>query len=113
MPFDPPAVENAEAGHAIQGGLHAAGSGSLQRKLRRIEPQVHSRSNLPAEVHVVVVEENYGHGFPQRFLRVIDPPDNIFPASIVGVSFARIDDLEVAGVLGNLPETIEVSQDQV
>jgi len=100
--FYPPTVENAEAGHAIQRSLHPAGSRSFERKLRRVEPQVDTGSNFPAKVHVVVVEENHGHCFPQCFFRVKNAPNNVLSTSIVGVSFARIDDLEVAGVLGNL-----------
>src|SRR5882724_6542023 len=86
---------------------------SLQRKLWRVEPQVHTRSNFSAKIHVVVVQENHGHRFSQRLLRVKNAPNNVLPTSIVGVSFARIDNLEVAGVLGNLPETIKIGQDQV
>src|SRR5213079_3009342 len=65
--FHPPAVENTQTWHAVQRGLHAAGAGSFERKLRRVEPEVHAGSYLPAELKIVVVEENHGYCFPQRF----------------------------------------------
>src|SRR5713226_2745064 len=111
--FHPPAVENAQARHAIQRGLHAAGAGSLERKLRRIEPEVHAGSHFSAELEIVVVEEDHWHRFPQRFFRLENPAYDVLPAAIIRMRLAGINDLEVAGVLGNLPETIEIGQDQL
>src|SRR6266403_2519347 len=111
--FHPPAVENAQARDAIQRGLHAAGAGSFERKLRRVEPEVHAGSYLPAELKIVVVEENHGYCFPQRFFRLENPANDVLPASIIRMRLAGINNLEVAGVLGNLPEPVEIGQDQV
>src|SRR5712692_8634164 len=41
------------------------------------------------------------------------PTNNVFPAAIIRMCLAGINNLELAGVLGNLPETIEIGQDQV
>src|SRR5713101_4016285 len=41
------------------------------------------------------------------------PANNVFPAAIIRMRLAGINNLELAGVLGNLPETIEIGQDQV
>src|SRR5260370_8260644 len=111
--FHPPSIENAQTGHPIQRGFHSAGAGSLERKLRRVEPEVHAGSYLSAKLEIVVVEENHGHGFPQRFFRMENPPNYVFPTGIIRVGLAGIDNLEMAGILDNLPETIEIGQDQV
>src|SRR5437016_11167204 len=109
MTLHPPAVENAQAWHAIQRGLHAAGAGGLQRKLWRVEPKVHAGSYFSTEIEIVVVKENHRHGFPQRFLRVENPAYDVLPAGIVRMRLAGINDLKGAGILGNLPETIKIS----
>src|SRR5712664_1433511 len=41
------------------------------------------------------------------------PANDVLPAAIIWMRLAGINDLEMAGVLGNLPETIEIGQDQV
>src|SRR5260370_33358651 len=41
------------------------------------------------------------------------PANNVYPAAIIRMRLAGINNLELAGVLGNLPETIEIGQDQV
>ncbi len=42
-----------------------------------------------------------------------DPANDVFPAAIIGMRLARINNLELAGVLGNLPEPVKIGQDQV
>jgi len=56
--FDPPSVEHAEAWHAVESGLHAAGAGGFQRGLRCVEPDIHSGDKEPRQLPVVVVEVN-------------------------------------------------------
>src|SRR5260370_461537 len=111
--FPHPAVQNAQARQAIQRRFHATRAGSLERKLRRIEPQVHAGSNLPAKLEIVIVKENHRHCPPQRFFRLKNPSDNVLSSAIIRVRLAGKDNLELAGILGNLPQTIEISKDQV
>src|SRR6266480_3907520 len=66
-----------------------------------------------AELQIVVVEENHGYCFPQRFFRLENPANDVLPASIIRMRLAGINNLEVAGVLGNLPEPGKIGQDQV
>jgi len=116
---------NAPAGHALNVAFHHQPSRMLRLgtpfsaafmplvpeaskgKLRRVEPEVHSGSYLPAKLEIVIVEENHVHHFPQRFFRLENPPNDVLPAPVIRMRLAGIHDLEVTGVLGNLPETIE------
>ncbi len=43
MPLDPPAVQNAQARHAVERRLHAARPGGFERRLGRIQPHVDAR----------------------------------------------------------------------
>jgi hypothetical protein len=54
--FDPPAVEDAEAGHAVERGLHAGGAGGFIGAARRVDPDVDALGELRAELPVVVLE---------------------------------------------------------
>src|SRR5207249_11908561 len=111
--FHPPDVENAQARHAIQRRLHTAGAGSLQRKLWCVKPNVHSGSDLSAKLEIVIVKEHDRHSFAQGFFRVENPANDVLPTGIIRVGLAGVDNLEVSRVLGNLPEPIEIGQDQV
>src|SRR5207249_1178167 len=111
--FHPPDVENAQARHAIQRRLHTAGAGSLQRKLWCVKPNVHSGSDLSAKLEIVIVKEHDRDSFAQGFFRVENPANDVLPAGIIRMGLAGVDNLEMSRVLGNLPESIEIGQDQV
>ncbi len=114
MPFlHPPAIENAEARHAIQRRLHAAGSGSFQRKLRRVQPQVHAGRDLTANFEIVFVQKNHGHIFAQRFFGVKDAPDDVFASVVVRMRLAGENNLKFSSALGDLAQAIEVGKNQV
>src|SRR5258708_33701824 len=97
----------------MEGGWGGGGGKGVERKLGGWEPEVQARSCLPAKMEIVIVEENHGHRFPQRFFRLENPANDVLPAPVIRMRLAGINDLEVAGVLSNLPETIEIGQDQV
>src|SRR5580704_10909619 len=111
--FYPPAVENAQAGNSVERGFHAACAGGFERKLRRVEPKIYAGSDFAAEVEIVLVEEDNGHGLAQRLLRMEDSPDNILASAVVGMRLARVDDLEMSCVLGDLAQAVQIRKDQV
>src|SRR4029077_3364711 len=111
--FHPPAIQKAQARHTIPGSLHAAGAGSFQRILRCVEPQIHTGSKLATKFHVVVVEKNDADGLLERFLGLENVPDDVLAAGVAWMGLAGINDLERSNVLGDLPQAVEVAQDQV
>src|SRR5205807_1768195 len=82
-------------------------------KLRRVEPEVHAGSHFPAQLKIVIIEENHRHRFSQRFFRLEDSANDVLSAAIIRMRLAGINNLEGARVLDNLPETIEIRQDEV
>src|ERR1700676_1319152 len=112
VPFGPPAIEDTQAGDAVESGLHATGAAGFEWILRRVQPQIHSGGEVAAEIHVVVIEKNNGDGFFQGFFRLVNVLDDFLATGIVRVSLAGEDDLEMADVFGNLTETVEIAQNQ-
>ena len=55
--FDPPAVQNAQARHAIEGRFHPAGARGFERAQRRIEPDVRAGHQFQGEAHAVIRQE--------------------------------------------------------
>jgi len=77
--FDPPAIENAEAWHAVQRCFHAACARGFERILRRVQPQISAGGEHAAEVQVVVVQKNNGDCFLKGFLRFKNLFDDSLP----------------------------------
>ncbi len=111
--FDPPAVEDAEAGNAVERGLHAAGAGGFVGAQRGVEPDVDAVGELLAEVPVVVLEvedaelaglELGGCGE--------DVADEALAGVVGGVSLAGHEDLQAADAVGDLDEALGRVQDQ-
>jgi hypothetical protein len=113
VPFRPPPVKNAQAWDSVEGGFHAAGAGSLERKLRRVEPKVDAGCYFSAEIEIVLVEENHGNGFPQSLFRMENMPDDVLAAGVVGVRFAGINNLKMSCVFGYLAQAVQVRKNQV
>ena len=111
--LDPPAIQDAQAGNAVERRLHAAGAGSLQRKLRRVEPQIHTGSHFPTQFEVVIIQKHNGNIFPQRFFRLVNTANDVFAARVIGVRFAGKNNLKMASIFRNLAQAIEVGQDEV
>src|SRR5215472_15027151 len=63
--LDPPAVEHAQARHAIECRLHPTGARRLQRWLRRVEPDIGTRHQLASQGDVVVREKGHWDVVPQ------------------------------------------------
>src|SRR5580693_57352 len=51
--LDPPPVQHAQAGNAVQGRLHAARAGSLLWTLWRIQPEIDAGGDDLGERHVI------------------------------------------------------------
>src|SRR5208337_4453371 len=94
MSFHPPAIQNAQAGHAIQCRLHSACSRGLERILRCVEPQIASGSKVSSQFHVVVIQKNDRNSLLQRFFRFKNALDNLFTTRVLRMSFSGIDNLE-------------------
>ncbi len=54
--LNPPAVQNAQAGHTVERRLHPAGAGCFERRLRRVEPHIHSGHEEARQIPIVVFE---------------------------------------------------------
>jgi len=90
--------ENARLGTPFSRSLHAAGARKASKgNLRRVEPEVHAGSYLPAKLEIVIVEETTGTIFRSAFLRLENPAMMSFPAPVIRMRLAGIHDLEVAG----------------
>src|SRR6266568_6021880 len=111
--FHPPAVQNAQARHAVQRRFHPACARRLERKLRRVQPKVHAGSNFSAHFEVVIIQEYNRDRLPQRFFCVKDAANDVLPSSVIRMRFACINNLEGARVLGNLPQAVEVGEDEI
>ncbi len=105
--LDPPAVEHAERGHAVERRLHAAGAGGFIRAQRRVEPDIDAVGELLAEVPVVVLEvedtelaglELGGGGE--------DVADEALAGVVGGVSLAGHEELQAADAVGDLDEAL-------
>ena len=111
MAFHPPAIQNAQTRHSVQRRFHSAGAAGFQRKLRRIQPQVHAGGNFSAHFHVVVVQKYDLHGSFQRFFCAENFPDQFFSAAIIGMRFTGKYNLKFPDVLGNFAQTVQIGQE--
>jgi len=58
MTLDPPAVEDAQARHGVQSGLHAAGPGGLHGRLGGVEPDIDAGGDHSSQFHVIIFQVN-------------------------------------------------------
>src|SRR5262245_34225204 len=96
MAFDPPAIENTEAGDTIEGGPHAARSRGFHWWLRCIQPDVDTRSHQPSDLHVIVFEVCDFDVALERFFDLHDALNDFLSFVVSGMSFAGINHLERA-----------------
>ncbi len=111
--FDPPAVEGGEGGDAVEGGLHAGGSGGLVGPERGVDPDVDALGELCAKGPVVVFEVDHlesGRGDVCR--RREDVADETFAGLVGGVGFAGVQDLEAADLFGDRGEAFGVVKEE-
>jgi len=95
--FDPPAVENAQTGNAVERSLHTAGAGSLEGAARRVQPKIDTRRKHRSEFPFVVFQvddlERIGLKPGCYFKNLLD---QLFARFIMGVSLAAKEDLQAA-----------------
>ena len=76
-------------------------------------PEIDAGSDFSAQFEVVLVEKNDRNRLAQRLFCMKDPPDNVLPSPVIRMRFSRIDNLEIAGVLGDLAKAIQVGKNKV
>ena len=110
----PPAVQLGEIDASIDEHLHPARPAGLPRPARRVDPDVHSLHQALGQQHVVIAEE-YGVCADIGSTDELHPfPDQRLTGLIRRVGFARHDELDRAGRIGQQTEQpIAVVQEQV
>ena len=68
---------------------------------------------MPGQLQVVVVEKDNRNRLLQGFLRLEDLLDDLFAAGVPRVRFARINDLKCPDAFRDLPQPVQIFQDQV
>src|SRR5215813_5143148 len=113
-PFGPPAVADAQVGHAIHRGFHAARAAGLVRLAWRVEPEVAALYEEMRDVHIVVVDKGHATG-EQRIKGASIDPLEVVLADVVGrMCFAGKHDLHgSADAVQNPGEPLGVGEDQI
>ena len=105
--FDPPAVEDAETGHTVEGSLHAAGSRGFVGTLGRVEPEIYASGEQGAESPLIVFEIDDLQQIGLQLVGQFDDAANHGLAGLVGgVGLATVDDLQAAELAGALDQAI-------
>ena len=78
--FDPPAVKDAQVGHAVGDGLHAAGAGGFEGADGSIDPDVDALNEVSRDVNVVVFDE----GDAVTHFRLAGEVDDLFDELLAG-----------------------------
>src|ERR1035437_9945266 len=111
--LDPPAVEDAEAGYAVEGGFHPARPRGLVGGDRVVQPDVDPGHEEGGQVHPVVLEVDDGHGAGQGPGGGVDPFDEGLAGLVEGVSLAAVDDLEGPDPIHQRPKPVGPGQEEV
>lgn len=111
--FEPPAIQNAEGGNAIERGFHSAGSGSFLRGLGRVEPEVDARSHEVAQFDVVVGEVHAFDAVCEAFLCMDDSSDDVFSDFVAGMGLSCVNDLDFADDVVDAEQAFEVIVEHV
>ena len=98
--LDPPAVQNGEAGHAVQRGLHAAGAGGLVGAPGRVDPDIDARGEQRAEIPVVVLEIDDAQHVVGELVRPSSMTlmDERLAGLVLRMRLAGVENLQAAGL---------------
>jgi hypothetical protein len=94
MSLDPPAIQNTQAGDAVEGRLHAAGSGRFVGLTRVVQPQVYAAQKQAGPAHIVVLDVYNGDDVAQSSGGVENTADEGLALFITGMGFSSINNLE-------------------
>ena len=96
--LDPPAVEDRQAGHAVQRGLHAAGAGGFVGTARSVDPDIHARGEERAQLPGVVLEIDDLQQVAGELGRLVEYlADERLARLVLGMRLAGEEDLQAAG----------------
>ena len=110
----PPAVEDREVQGPVEHGLLAAGAGGLQRPPRIVQPDVDALDQVPADVDVVVLDEDHALGEAGVEAEVGDPLDQLLARLVGGVGLAGEDELHrPLRIVDHLGHAVDVVEEQV
>ena len=90
----PPAVEDRQVQAAVEHGLLAAGAGGFQRAAGIVQPHVHALDQVPADVDVVIFDEDQPAGEARIVPQVGDPLDQLLARLVGRMGLAGEDDLQ-------------------
>ena len=110
MSFDPPAVQHAQAGHAVEGGFHAARAGGFLRFLRRVQPEIHAGHQQTCQVHVVVLQVNHLDVALHALGGFMDASNDVLATLVVGVRLAGIQDLQPAAAGRDAAQALGIAE---
>jgi hypothetical protein len=108
VPLDPPAIQHTERWHAVERRFHTACAGRLQRRLRGVEPDVNPGCQQAPQCYIVIGEVGDLDVVFEGVPGLINAVNELLAGVVAGMRFARIDDLECAGLGGNALEPLDV-----
>src|SRR5256885_13382703 len=76
MPFNPPAVDNAEARHPVESGFHPTRTRSFLRPERRVEPNINACTEEVSRCHVERLQVHEPNVIRESRRRLKNSPDN-------------------------------------
>ena len=112
MALDPPAVEDAEVHDAVVRRLHAARTRCFEGPEGRVEPYVHARDELEAQVHIIARKVGDGDFVLEAVAVSVDALDQFFAGFILGVGFPGIDELNPS-FFRDLHEPLHVMEQEI
>src|SRR5207249_9724966 len=110
--LDPPAVEDAETGDAVEGRLHAARAGRFLGLLGVVEPEVGAAAEELRQPNVVVLEVDDLEVGAKVVPRCEYLSDQRLTGSVLGVGFAGEHDLDRARFADDRPQRVSVGEDE-
>src|SRR6476646_758343 len=111
--LDPPPIQHAQAGNAIERSLHPARPRCFERWLRSVEPEVHPRHEDLGEIHVVVFQIRDFNLILQRLLEVEDSFDQFLAGLVMRMSLAGIDQLKTPGFGSNGAQAFRICEKEI
>src|SRR5579884_756676 len=112
--FNPPSIENAEAGDAVQGRLHTAGAGRLIRALGRVQPNVYAADQMGGNLPLIIFQIDNAQRIIAELMRQLNyAADLLFSGAVGRVCLAAVDDLHGAVFARAAGKAFRVGKEQV
>ena len=95
--FVEPAIEDAQAEHAVDAGFHAAGAAGFFAAARGVQPEIHALHHFAGDFDAVVFDEDHVAGKFRIARKLHNFADQCFTGNVFGMGFAGDDDLHGHG----------------